>query len=120
MAATGTALIKQVTGTSWATAFPQVTPNGIGGQNLDILNIVDEGGNVLLNADYAGAVHNPASGSTGSQTRIGQFFTRLASGTTAQLFADAFANPSNLDIVQVISPVGGNIAKYIDYLGVSH
>ena len=119
MAATGVALIAQQPGSSWATAWPQVTPNGVGNQNLDVLNIVDEGGNVLLNVDYAGVVHNPASGATGSQTRKGQYFTRLTSGTTAALFADAFANPSNLDIIQIID-VGGNIAKYIDYLGVSH
>ena len=83
------------------------------------MNIIDEGGNVLLNVDYAGVVHNPASGATGIQTRIGQFQTRLTSGTTAQLFADAFSNPSNLDIVQVIAS-GGAVANYIDYLGVSH
>ena len=115
MAATGVALIQQQEGTSWATAWPQVNTS----QNLDILNIIDEGGNVLLNVDYAGVVHNPASGATGSQTRVGQFATRLTSGTTAQLFADAFANPSQLDIIQIIS-VGGAIAKYLDYAGVSH
>ena len=116
MAATGTALIAQQPGSSWATAYPNVVGSA---QNLDILNIIDEGGNVLLNVDYAGVVHNPASGATGSQTRLGQFFTRLLSGTTAALFADAFTNLSNLDIVQIID-VGGNIAKYIDYQGVSH
>jgi hypothetical protein len=115
MAATPTAMLRQQAGSSWATAFPQVG-NAV---NNDILNIVDEGGNVLLNVDYAGVVHNPASAATGGNTRIGQFQTRRTSGTTAQLFADAFSNPSNLDIVQVIN-VGGNVVKYIDYLGVSH
>jgi len=117
MAATATAMLQQQNGTSYATAFPQVA--GVA-SNLDIFNIVDEGGNVLLNVDYAGVVHNPASGATGSNTRIGQFQTRLASGTTAQLFADAFSNPSLLDILQVINPSGGNIVKYIDYRGVAH
>ena len=115
MAATGTALIAQQPGSGWSTAYPQVGSS----QNLDLLNIIDEGGNVLLNVDYAGVVHNPASGATGIQTRIGQFQTRRTSGTTAQLFADAFSNPSNLDIVQVIAS-GGAVANYIDYLGVSH
>ena len=115
MAATGTALIAQQPGTSWATAYPNVNS-----QNLDILNIIDEGGSVLLNIDYAGVVHNPASASTGSQTLLGQFYTTLTSGTTAALIANAFDNPSNLDIVQVVSPAGGSVAKYIDYLGVSH
>jgi len=119
MAATLYAVEKRVVGTSWANAFPQV-----GGpvQNLDILQIVGEGGSVLLNVDYNGVVHNPASAATGNNTRLGQFYTRLTSAaTTAQLFADAFSeNNSNLDIVQVQSPTGGNIVNYIDYLGVSH
>jgi len=117
MAATATAMLRQQNGTSYATAFPQV--GGVA-SNLDIFNIVDEGGNVLLNVNYLGVVNNPASGSTGSNTRVGQFQTRLASGTTAALFADAFSNPSLLDILQVVSPNGGSVVKYIDYLGVAH
>ncbi len=117
MAATATAMLQQKNGTSWATAYPQV--GGIS-SNYDILQIVDEGNGVLLNVDYAGVVHNPASAATGDNTRVGQFQTRLASGTTAALFADAFDNPSNLDFIQVINPSGGNIVKYIDYLGVAH
>lgn len=116
MAATNGAVLTQLEGSSWATAFPQV---GGPAQNIDVLQIIDEGGNVLLNVDYAGTVHNPASGSTGNNTRVGQFLTRRTSGTTAQLFADAFSNPSQLDILQIIS-VGGSIANYLDYLGVSH
>jgi hypothetical protein len=120
MAATGTAMLEQQNGTSWDTAWPQVTPNGVASQNLDLIQIVDEGQAVVLNVDHAGVVHNPASASTNG-TRVGVFQTRLASGdTTAHYFADAFANPSQLDILQVISPTGGNVAKYIDYLGVSH
>jgi hypothetical protein len=47
--------------------------------------------------------------------------TNLTStATTAALFADAFSNPSNLDIVQIISPTGGSVVNYLDYLGVSH
>jgi hypothetical protein len=117
MAATATAVLEQINGSSFATAYPQV--GGIA-QNIDLLQIVDEGGNVLLNVDYAGVVHNPASGNTGNNTRIGQFLTRRTSGTTAQLFADAFTNPSQQDILQVISPSGGSVAAYIDYLGVKH
>ena len=52
MAATATAMLQQKNGTSWATAFPQVG----NADNFDILNIVDEGGNVLLNIDYLGVV----------------------------------------------------------------
>ncbi len=120
MAATSTALITQQPGTSWDTAWPQVTPNGVASQNLDLIQIVDEGQGVVLNVDHAGVVHNPASGAT-SGTRVGVFQTILASGnTTAHYFANAFANPSNLDILQVITPSAGSIAKYLDYLGVSH
>ena len=119
MAATREAILGQLGGTSWATALPQVTPNGVAPQNLDILQIVDiTGQSVLLNVDYLGAVHNPASGATNG-TRCGVFATTLASGTTAALFANAFTNPYNSDILQVVSP-GGNVPKYIDYLGVSH
>lgn len=115
MAATGTALIAAQPGSSWDNAFPAVS-----GQNLDILQIVDEGQGVVLNVDHAGAVHNPASSSTNG-TRLGVFQSTLASGdTTAHYFANAFANPSSLDIVQVISPTGGSVLKYIDSLGVSH
>lgn len=120
MAATGTALIASQPGTSWDTAWPQVTPNGVASQNLDLIQIKGEGDNVLLNVDHAGVVHNPASGATNG-TRVGRFQTRLTgSPTTAQLFADAFSNPSLIDILQVITPASGSVAKYLDYLGVSH
>jgi hypothetical protein len=117
MAATGTALLTQINGTSWATAFPQV-----GGpvQNLDIINIIDQGGNVILNVDYNGVVHNPASAATGINTRLGQYESSIASGTTAAIFAATFTNASNQDILQVLSPTGGSVANYLDYLGVSH
>lgn len=114
MAATSTSL-KAYSGSSWATAFPAVS-----GQSLDILQIVDEGQGVVLNVDSSGVVHNPASGATNG-THYGVYQTRLASGdTTAHYFADAFTNPSNADILQVISPTGGSVVNYLDYLGVSH
>jgi len=120
MAATGTALIAAQPGSSWDNAWPQVTANGVGSQNLDLLQIVDEGQGVVLNVDHAGVVHNPASSATNG-TRVGVFQTKLASGdTTAHYFADAFTNLAKLDILQVISPTGGSVLKYLDYLGVSH
>jgi hypothetical protein len=118
MAATNGSLLAPRTGSSWATAFPQV-----GGpvQNLDILQIVSPNGeNVLLNVDYNGVVHNPASNPTGNNTRIGQFKSNVPSGTTAALFAATFTNPSLLDILQVVTANGGAVANYIDYAGVSH
>lgn len=118
--ATGTAMYSQNNsqgGLTVATAFPQ--PPGVS-PNLDLLQIIEvNSGSVLLNVDSNGTVHNPAVNPT-SGTRIGQFASRLtSSATTAQLFADAFANPSNLDIVQIIN-AGGNIHYWLDNAGVAH
>ena len=116
-----TALIEQRIGASVLAAYPNV-----GGPllNLDLLQIVNEGGAILLNVDKAGVVHNPAVAATTAaggigQAVVGQFQTRLASGTTAALFADAFSNPSSLDILQVIN-IGGNVSYWLDSLGVAH
>lgn len=118
MAATSEAVLGRYAGSSLAAAFPQVTPNGVGNQNLDLIQFVDQGDNVLLNVDYTGAVHNPASSPTNG-TRIGVFYTRLTSGTTAQFFADVFnENEANNDIVQIIN-LGGNISYYLNYQGVA-
>lgn len=130
MANTPTAMYSQNGGSIsviGGASVPQAWPN-VGGiaQNLDLLQIIDGNGNILLNVDYLGAVHKPASNPTQSaskaagDTRLGQFRTRLTSAaSTAQLFADAFSNPSLLDIIQVIVQ-GGNVAYYLDYLGVAH
>lgn len=119
--ATSTAMYTQnssQSGTTVAGAWPQVSPNGVGNQNLDLLQIIGEGGSILLNVDYLGAVHNPAVSATNG-TRIGQFLTTLASGqTTAAYFANAFANPSQLDILQVIN-AGGTIHYNLTYQGVA-
>jgi hypothetical protein len=116
--ATPTALYSQNStqqGTTLAGAFPQVNNFA---QNLDLLQIVGVGGSVLLNVDSTGAVHNPASSATNG-TRIGQFQTRLASGdTTAHYFADAFTNPSSLDIFQAIN-AGGTIHYNLTSAGVA-
>lgn len=114
--------IQVVGGKSVQQAWPNVGGPAL---NLDLLQIVDGNGNILLNVDYLGTVHKPASGATTSasgigDTRIGQFRTRLTStASVAQLFADAFSNPSQLDIIQVIVQ-GGNVPYYLDYLGVAH
>jgi hypothetical protein len=119
MANTPTAMYSQnssQSGTTVAGAFPQGPGSA---QNLDLLQIIGQGGSVLLNVDSAGVVHNAAVSPTNG-TRVGQFQTRLnSSATTAQLFADAFSNPSQLDILQVIN-AGGNIHYFLDYLGVAH
>jgi len=127
MAATPTAMLQSQPGTSWDNAWPQVTPNGVASQNLDLLQIIIDGQGggfnpptVALNVDHAGVVHNPAVNPTNG-TRVGVFTTTLAAGdTTAHYFANAFSNPSNLDILQVVSPTGGSVVKFLDYQGVSH
>jgi hypothetical protein len=127
MAASSTELIAAQSGTSWDNAWPQVTPNGVGSQNLDLLQIVVQGevggmptASCVLNVDHAGVVHNPASSPTNG-TRVGVFQSTLSTGdTTAHYFANAFANPALSDILQVINPAGGNVVNYLDYLGVSH
>jgi hypothetical protein len=118
--ATPTAVLQAQPGQSVLTAWPQVTPNGVSGQNLDILQIVDNtGGTVFVNVDSTGTVHNPAVNPTNG-TRVGPFITRINTpASTAQFFADTFTNPSNLDILQVIN-LGGNVSYWLDYLGVAH
>ena len=120
--ATGTALYSQnstQTGTTLAGAFPQTPGAGVGSQNLDLFQIIDLGGLVVLNVDSTGAVLNPAVSPTNG-TRIGQFLTRLASGSsTANFFADAFGpNPANLDIFQAIN-AGGNVHYNLTSAGVA-
>ncbi len=117
--ATSFAVLQQVFGQSLAAAYPQV---GGPAQNLDLIQIVNEGDGVLLNVDFAGVVRKPSNTSSAQigNTRIGTFLTRLSSSaTTAQLFADAFSNPSNQDIFQVIN-IGGNVSYWLDFLGVAH
>lgn len=71
---------------------------------------------------HAGAVAVAAAILAGTNgTRVGVFQTTLGpSATIAQLFANAFTNLSNQDILQVVSPNGGSIPYYLDYLGVAH
>ncbi len=94
-------------------------------QNNDLLQIIGPGGEttgspaVVLNVDYQGKVHNPAVNPTNGAS-LGVFFTTLASASTAAFFATAFANPSLLDIIQVVNQAGGNITYWLDYLGVAH
>lgn len=119
MAATLTAMLQSQPGTSVDAAWPQVTKNGVAAQNLDLIQIVDNGGRILFKVNHSGVVSAGPSGTNG--TRIGVFQSRLGTtATRAQVFADAFANPSRLDILHVVKPTGGLLVYYLDYLGVSH
>jgi hypothetical protein len=112
---TTTALIDQQEGSNVSTAWPQPST-----QNLDLIQIINSGDGqaTLANVDYLGTVHYPALNPTNG-TRVGVFSTNLTSSATlAQLFASAFANPAQLDILQVVN-VGGNIHYSLNYLGVA-
>jgi hypothetical protein len=125
MPATQYAVLLRKQASSVLTAWPQV---GNVNSNLDLIQIVNAGDGQtlqpgvpiapLVNVDYTGAVHYPASNPTDG-TRIGVFYSRLApTASLAQIFADAFTNPSQLDIIQVIN-IGGNISYYLNYAGVA-
>jgi hypothetical protein len=117
---TSTALLGRHSGADVPHAWPQVTPNGIGGQNFDLLQIVGSGGQILVNVDFQGTVHKPAVNPTVGQTRIGQFFTRLTSAASlASIFADVFSNPSQLDIIQVVVPSGHSVHHSVSAAGVA-
>ena len=125
MAATLTAVIGRYFGSSLVNAFAYAGTQGVAPPNLDLIQIVNPGVGLTatpicdINVDYTGAVHNPAVNPTNG-TRIGVFFSTVASGgSTAQFFANAFANPSQLDIIQAAND-GGNISYWLDYLGVAH
>lgn len=114
-------LISQNLGSSVLTAWPQITTQGTVQQFLDLVQIVDEGENIVLNVNFAGIVNYPAILPTNG-TRLGQYYTRTSgfpNTTLPILMADTFTNPSLLDIIQVIN-LGGNISYWWDYLGVAH
>jgi hypothetical protein len=113
-------LISRNLGSSVLTAWPQVTGNNGTKQFLDLIQIVDFGGVVLLNVDNAGVVHYPAVAPTNG-VRLGQYFTRLnSSATLAALSLDTWTNnPAQEDIIQVIN-IGGNISYWLDYVLVAH
>ena len=100
----------------------------------DILQIENQGGEVIVSVSYNGTVNFNAAGLTATTGQGGAgLYTlnrqldrkyRTVPGSTittvAQAFAAAFPlNPLNQDIIQVIN-VGGNVSYYIDYTGVAH
>lgn len=102
----------------------QVSGPGLSSLNnptsLDIIQIIGDGGAVLLKVTSTGTVtRNPAT-ATGT-TLLGTYFSRLTTGSTsAQVVADAFSqNNNNADILQVVGP--GQIGIFhLDYLGVGY
>lgn len=125
---------------SYATSAPYIASAFTDNKsNADLLQIQNEGGQVIAAVDYTGTVQFNASGLTASEGSggtglytynrqvVGLFRTINSNPaqstlitTVAQAFAAAFSlNPQNWDIIQVISP-GGTIGYYVDYLGVAH
>lgn len=102
------------------TGFTNVT------NNISLTNITASTTTTLV-VLFAGEIAETHAGSatltlggTQERTRVGRFQTTLAAGSTiAQYFANAFANSSNLDILQVVN-VGGTVSYWLDYLGVAH
>ena len=104
MAATNGTLTGVYQGSSYATAFTNP-------QSLDLIQVINEGGKIVWNLTSTGVANtNPAS-PTGN-TLLGQYF--------GSSFAAAFTNPSSLDLIQIVSPAGGNTVNYVDYAGVAH
>jgi hypothetical protein len=122
-------VLEPVQGSSLQNAFLQINPSNP--QNLDILQITVPGSNsidavsVALNVDFAGVVHNPAVSPT-KGTRAGTFHAidQTSGASTAALFASVWkwnaTSGAKADILQVVSPNGGNISYWLDFLGVAH
>jgi hypothetical protein len=96
----GTVGVGQFFGTTFESAFTNP-------ENLDVLQVVNEGGKVVWNLTFHGvASTNPASPTNGA------LFTYFGSS-----FAQAFnTNPDNLDILQVVQS-GTKVIFSVDYQG---
>lgn len=128
MSATTYSLMRRYEGQSLLLAFPD-------NESLaDILQIENQGGQVIVSVSYNGTVNFNASGltSTTGQGGAGLYTLnrqldrkyRTVPGTTittvAQAFAAAFPlNPQNQDIIQVIN-IGGAISYWVDVQGMAH
>lgn len=107
---------RNVTVTGFTTSGNNVVAQPITSANGTTFTIAFTGTQA---AETHAASATMTSGAT-KGTRVGRFQTFLAAGSTlAQLFANAFSNPSNQDILQVMNQ-GGNISYYLDYQGVAH
>jgi hypothetical protein len=93
--------------------------------NVSRAKVATGGSGTTVIVPFAGQIAETHAGtasvdlpSTGG-TRIGQFKTYLPAGSTvAAIFANAFSNPSQLDILQVQNP-GGFIHYSLNYQGVA-
>jgi hypothetical protein len=98
--ATLQSLIGSYQGTSIVTAF--YNPS-----NLDLLQVVDEGGSVIWNLDSLGNSNNNPLAPT-SKALLARFF-----GST---FAQALPNPTLLNVIKIIQN-SGKVVFFVDYQG---
>lgn len=111
MAATNGTVVGVFQGSTLAAAFTNP-------QQLDILQVVNEGGTVVYNLDRNGVNNtNPVS-----PTKVGGIPQALYQQNGASSLASAFPGnaATQLDLLQVISGVGGVLIFHVDYLGVAH
>lgn len=99
-ATNGTVSPGQYSGASLATALPNP-------QNLDVIQVINADGEIIWNLNYAGiSTFNPSNPT--AQALLDRFY-----GNT---FSQAFSNPSQLNIFQVVSQ-GGAVVFHVDYQG---
>lgn len=103
------AIIGRFSGATVAAAFTNPLA-------LDLIQVIDDGGNVIFNVDSTGVAHDPAV----SETTRGGVPIALIGQYRGATIAEAFSNPSNLDLLQIIQPNDGSIVYYLDYLGADH
>ncbi len=104
-----------ITVTGFTNAVNNVTAAPITAANGTTITVLFAG---QIAETHAASSTITVSGTKG--TRIGVFSTSLSIGATvAQLFANAFLNATNQDIIQVVNQ-GGNVSYYLDYQGVAH
>jgi hypothetical protein len=132
----GTAQVSGVSQTTYNGTFPGGASNALAGLTATIAGFSTSGNNgaftivsstastivvtttTQANETHAGTAAIALTGTKG--TRVGRFQTYLTTtATLAALFAAAFSNSQNLDILQVVNE-GGNVVYYLDYLGVAH
>lgn len=98
---TGNTMVGVFNGTSFGTAFTNP-------QQLDVLQIINEGGNIVWSLNYLGvATVNPTNPTATSVFK--RYF-----GTSV---ATAWTNYDNLDIIQITNPSGQAVVYHCDYLG---
>jgi hypothetical protein len=125
--ATYTGTITNGASNGLAGRFITVTGFTSSGNNVSSVLVISSTATTIVVAEttqtaetHAATATIAASFTPSNGVRLGQYFTRLTSGATiAQLFADAFTNPSLLDIVHVVVPNSGNVVYILDHNGVA-